>query len=182
MSIQYNQDSDTTYPMFNLSVGSPLISYEQFVTNLVKALGSDEQDMIHMMMGITGEAGELMDAIKKHTIYGKPLDLENVIEELGDLEFYMAGLRQILSIKRDHVLESNFLKLKQRYKSGSYSDAAAIARADKAPAEAVLLGPDGAELPSTSREAALQIIDMSKVVSDEQVDAVDETSVYTQTK
>ena len=51
-----------------------------------------------MVVGVSGEAGELLDAVKKAVIYRKPLDLENVIEELGDLEFYMEGLRQGLEI------------------------------------------------------------------------------------
>ncbi len=32
---------------------------------------------LHMVLGIAGEAGELVDAIKKATIYGKGLDREN---------------------------------------------------------------------------------------------------------
>lgn len=51
-------------------------------------------NLIHMAVGIAGEAGELLDQVKKATIYRKPLDRENVVEELGDLEFYMEGLRQ----------------------------------------------------------------------------------------
>lgn len=88
--------------------------------------------LIHMVMGISGEAGELLDAIKKFTIYNKPLDIENVIEELGDLEFYMEGLRQELHITRAMCIEANKAKLAKRYQSLSYSDQAAQERADKA--------------------------------------------------
>jgi len=84
-----------------------------------------------MAMGISGESGELLDAIKKHTIYGKELDLENVIEELGDIEFYMEGLRASLGITRGQVLRANTAKLLKRYSKGSYSNEAAIAREDK---------------------------------------------------
>lgn len=90
-------------------------------------------NLIHMAMGIAGEAGELLDAIKKATVYGKPLDLGNVIEELGDLEFYLEGLRAELRIDREVTLEENKIKLLgKRYASGTYSDAQAIERADKA--------------------------------------------------
>lgn len=87
--------------------------------------------LIHMTMGISGESGELLDAIKKHTIYGKPLDIANVIEELGDLEFYMEGLREALGISREETLEQNIKKLSKRYDGWKYSDEAAIKRADK---------------------------------------------------
>lgn len=88
----------------------------------------------HAATGVATEAGELLDAIKKHVIYNRPLDRQNVIEELGDLEFYMEQVRQALSISREETLHMNFVKLadkdKGRYAKG-YSDAAAQARADK---------------------------------------------------
>lgn len=87
--------------------------------------------MIHMAVGVSGEAGELLDAIKKRVIYRKPLDRENVIEELGDLEFYLEGLRQSLEITREETIEHNLVKLQKRYSGAKYSDAAAQARADK---------------------------------------------------
>jgi NTP pyrophosphatase (non-canonical NTP hydrolase) len=86
---------------------------------------------VHMAMGIAGEAGELLDAIKKHVIYNRELDIENVIEELGDIEFYMEGLRDQLGVSREDVLQHNINKLTTRY-GKSYSDSAANARADKA--------------------------------------------------
>ena len=85
-----------------------------------------------MMMGISGEAGELLDAIKKHVIYQKPLDRENAIEELGDIEFYLEGLRQGLGISRQETLDANIKKLSVRYAGLQYSDTAAQTRADKA--------------------------------------------------
>jgi len=89
-------------------------------------------DLIHMIMGISGEAGELLDAIKKATIYNKPIDVPNIIEELGDLEFYMEGLRQILGISRSDVLDKNIAKLRVRY-GQKYSDKSAQDRVDKLP-------------------------------------------------
>lgn len=109
--------------------------YEDMVARLKKP-GEDiridprKADLLHMALGIAGEAGELVDAIKKHAIYGKPLDLGNVVEELGDLEFFMEGLRQRLCLVRDHTLRANMQKLGVRY-AGGYTDEAAIARADK---------------------------------------------------
>jgi len=85
---------------------------------------------VHMALGIAGEAGELVDAIKKVAIYGKPLDIENISEELGDLEWYMEGLRSALDITRESVLQYNINKLNKRYPV-QYTDADAQARKDK---------------------------------------------------
>ena len=113
------------------------VQHSELVRNLKKNpevivldLTPGKADLIHMVMGIVGEAGELLDAIKKHTIYNKPLDVENIIEELGDLDFYAEGLRQILGLSRDEILAHNIAKLSKRYQDG-YSDKAAQERIDK---------------------------------------------------
>lgn len=87
--------------------------------------------LLHMAVGVSGEAGELLDAVKKAVIYQKPLDRANVVEELGDLRFYMAGLMNALNISEDELLAHTTGKLSTRYAAGSYSDAQAQARADK---------------------------------------------------
>ena len=102
--------------------------YEDMVRKLVKpgedilsALTADKANALHMALGVAGEAGELVDAIKKWGIYNKTLDRENVVEELG--------------ITRCETLEANMEKLGKRYGGMVYSDAAARARADKAEAD-----------------------------------------------
>lgn len=118
------------------------INYEDMVNALAKpgadiiaTLTPEKAHMLHMAVGVSGEAGELLDAVKKAVVYNKELDRENVVEELGDLEFYLQGLRAGLGITREETLEANIAKLltseKARYKLGQYSDQAAQDRADK---------------------------------------------------
>ena len=107
------------------------INYSEFVCSLFKTLDTPQQSLAHAAIGISGEAGELLDAIKKHWIYNKPLDRANVIEELGDLLFYMQALTAMLDIDLDSILFANYKKLEVRYKGLIYTDAAAIERADK---------------------------------------------------
>lgn len=96
-----------------------------------KQLTPHKLELWHMGSCIPGEAGELFDAIKKHVVYNKEIDRENVVEELGDLEFYMEGLRSLLEITREETLVANRVKLAKRY-GGTYSDAKAQTRKDKA--------------------------------------------------
>lgn len=98
---------------------------------IIESLSPEKAHLLHMAIGIAGEAGELLDAVKKHVIYNKPLDRENAIEELGDLEFYMEGFRASAKITREQTLDANITKLSKRYPSLSYSDEAAQLRADK---------------------------------------------------
>lgn len=88
-------------------------------------------NLLHMGVGVSTEANELLDAIKKHVIYQKPLDVENVKEELGDLLFYMSNLMQSVGLSFEEVLQHNVNKLSVRYSSGKYSNAQAQERADK---------------------------------------------------
>lgn len=99
--------------------------------NIICQMTPAKAHLLHMAMGASGEAGELLDAIKKAVIYNKWLDRDNVIEEMGDLEFYMAGLRKEIGVTREEVISSNIAKLEKRYAAG-YSDKAAQERADKA--------------------------------------------------
>ena len=115
-----------------------MISHSELVKNLFKDgqeivdnITVKDANLIHAVMGVCGETGELLDAIKKHVMYKKPLDICHVAEELGDIEFYLEGLRQALNISREEILEQNIYKLSKRYSSGTYSNEQAINRTDK---------------------------------------------------
>ena len=99
--------------------------------DIVKNLTPEQANLWHMATGIGGEAGEVEDVIKKHVIYQKPLDVENVKEELGDLLFYMSNLMQSVGLSFEEVLQHNVDKLSVRYSSGKYSNSQAQERADK---------------------------------------------------
>lgn len=46
----------------------------------------------HMALGVVGEMGEIIDQLKKAYIYGKTLDQVNIVEEVGDVAWYVAGI------------------------------------------------------------------------------------------
>jgi NTP pyrophosphatase (non-canonical NTP hydrolase) len=112
--------------------------FNKMVSNLVKSgddilteLTPEQAHLLHMAVGVSGESGELLDAIKKHTVYQKELDLVNVIEEIGDIYFYLQGLEAALGLTREEILRRNIVKLNERYSEGSYSNEQAKMRADK---------------------------------------------------
>lgn len=88
-------------------------------------------DLIHAAFGLAGEVGELIDPVKKAMFYGKPLDVENLREEAGDLLWYIAGpLCRALGCTLEELARENVAKLQKRYPE-KYTDEAAIVRADK---------------------------------------------------
>ena len=124
-----------------------LPDYDTFVVtrkknpdHIVEEFNGTKADLLHMAVGISKEAGELLDAVARLCFYDKELDLENVVEEMGDIEFFLSGLRDrvamILGINtvqlQKQVLGRNVAKLSRRYSSGKFSNDQANARADKA--------------------------------------------------
>lgn len=100
---------------------------------ILRSLQKGDGDLIHVALGLGKESGEFTDAIARMIIYRKPLDHENCLEELGDLEFFMERARQVLGVTREQCIAHNIAKLQKRYPSGTYSNEQANARADKTP-------------------------------------------------
>lgn len=99
---------------------------------ILSELTPGKADILHAAIGVFSEAGELADAVKKHIIYNKPMDYDNLTEELGDLEFYLEQLRIAAGINRYETLQANMKKLAVRYPGYKYTDALASERKDKA--------------------------------------------------
>lgn len=113
----------------NIHITSPN-QYQMLAMRTAKDMGSFQMNLIHGALGISSDAGELVDAIKKHTIYGKELDIHNCVEEIGDCLWFLALLCYCLGTNMDLVMKANIEKLAIRYPD-KYSDQAAIDRADK---------------------------------------------------
>jgi len=114
------------------------INYDEFVESLSKPghdicyeLTPRDAHRIHMAMGVAGEAGELLDTIKKAAIYRKPYDKDNVLEECGDILFYVQGMLNSFGFTLQGAITANVEKLSVRYSKGNYTDAQAQSRADK---------------------------------------------------
>jgi len=103
--------------------------YTEFVRELFAKKNEAADGFMHAAAGNSGEAGEIMDMIKKHWVYGKPIDREKLIEEMGDQLWYFFALMQLVETDLWAVIDANVKKLRKRYPQG-YTDTAAIARRD----------------------------------------------------
>lgn len=79
---------------------------------------------IHACLGLMSETGEIADALKKHIIYGKELDLINMMEESGDVSWYQALLLTAVKKTMEESMEKNIAKLKLRFGDKFTTDAA----------------------------------------------------------
>ena len=74
--------------------------------------------------GIAGEAGEINDLWKKIKFHGKPWNDDNrqkMIDECGDMFWYLSHLMECLDVELEEVLERNVKKLEARYPGGTFS-------------------------------------------------------------
>ena len=69
-------------------------------------------------LGISGEAGECTDIIKKHLHHGHDFDKEHFAKELGDVLWYVALGCEVIGIPMEEVMQRNIDKLKARYPEG----------------------------------------------------------------
>jgi NTP pyrophosphatase (non-canonical NTP hydrolase) len=83
----------------------------------------------NMALGLAGEAGETADMLKKHLFHGKPLDVDELVKELGDVLWYVAGMATAIGASLDDVAQRNVDKLRKRYPDG-FSTEASAKRAD----------------------------------------------------
>lgn len=88
-------------------------------------------DLVHASMGLSGEAGEALDIIKKTIYYGRELDRDHLLEELGDIMHYLTAAAVSQGWTLLDLQTANKTKLDKRFPNGKFSSAAANARADK---------------------------------------------------
>ena len=81
-------------------------------------------------MKLSSESGELNDSLVKHVCYNQSLDVENLIEECGDLLWYIALLLECCNTDMSVCMEENIEKLRIRYPK-KYTDELAKIRLDK---------------------------------------------------
>lgn len=81
-----------------------------------------ENLLLQGVMGINGEAGEAIDIVKKSLFQGHELDRAHLIEELGDVMWYVATAAKALGVPLDVIMELNISKLRDRYPEGFDSE------------------------------------------------------------
>lgn len=110
-----------------------LHDYEVAALRTAKDLGSTESDLLHAALGIASEGGEFISEVKRVSIYGKAVTVEmneHMVEELGDLLWYIAVAARGLGVSLEDIAQHNIAKLACRYPE-KYSDLLAESRLDK---------------------------------------------------
>lgn len=81
-----------------------------------------EEARVLYSLGIAGEAGEVADYMKKVIGHGKEFDRSKLVDELGDVLWYVSQLAHIHGIKLEEIMDFNTAKLRERYPNGFKCD------------------------------------------------------------
>ena len=78
----------------------------------------DGDRLLQGVVGLGGEAGEILNLYEKHKCQGHELDKEKMAKECGDLLWYAALLATSLDYTLSEIMEMNIEKLKKRFPDG----------------------------------------------------------------
>ena len=98
---------------------------EAFVYRIQELEGQEfpTERLLTAAVGMSAEAGEFTEIVKKIIFQGKPVNEENLFHmkrELGDIMWYVAQACMGLDVSLDEVIEMNVDKLKARYPGGEF--------------------------------------------------------------
>ena len=104
---------------------APSLDYPILAARLseLEVNGTNVPQLLTAALGLTAEAGEFTEVVKKIFLQGKPYTADNVFHmkrELGDICWYLAQACMALDTTFDEVIEMNVEKLKARYPGGEF--------------------------------------------------------------
>lgn len=87
-------------------------------SNVMSSTFYETAALLNGVLGLTGEAGEVSDLIKKGIFHEKGIDREHLEKELGDVMWYIALICHNCGFDLDEIMQMNIDKLKARYPEG----------------------------------------------------------------
>ena len=93
------------------------------IDGLVEEGSADVPRLITAAFGLSAEAGEFTEIVKKILLQGKPYSEDNIFHmkrELGDIMWYLAQACMALDTTFDEVIEMNYEKLSSRFPEGTF--------------------------------------------------------------
>lgn len=92
-----------------------LKEYQEFCARGILPATLEREPIVGFALGLAGEAGEVVDDIKKKYFHGRNIDPIHTAEELGDVMWYVANIATQLGVSIEELLEHNTSKLSARY-------------------------------------------------------------------
>lgn len=92
--------------------------YEEQARKTAGTFPSWEEEAKCWALGLTGEAGEVADLLKKTLYHGHAPRPDQIANELGDTLWYLTRLANLFGYSLEDIASMNIAKLKKRYPEG----------------------------------------------------------------
>jgi len=108
------------------TTSQPSLDWPTLSTRLSELEVRDDANVTQLLtaaLGMSAEAGEFTEVVKKIFLQGKPYNEENAFHmkrELGDIMWYVAQACMALDVSFDDILQMNYEKLSARYPDGAF--------------------------------------------------------------
>lgn len=70
---------------------------------------------MNWILGLNGEIGELTDEIKKNYFHAKPINMDKIASELGDILWYLTIFAGEFNLSLEEIAVGNIAKLRARH-------------------------------------------------------------------
>ncbi|WP_172187124.1 nucleoside triphosphate pyrophosphohydrolase family protein [Lentilactobacillus kribbianus] len=82
-----------------------------------RTLMGEEQVLTNCALGLSCEAGEVANLVRRYTFEGDKLDRDQLTKELGDVLWYLSQVAEWADIPLNEVADDNINRLNVRYPS-----------------------------------------------------------------
>jgi len=94
------------------------MGFNEYQLLALRTANKDKDLVLNGALGLSGESGEVADIVKKHLFQGHELNQDKIIDELGDVLWYIAIMAKGIGVGMEEIAKHNVEKLKKRYPNG----------------------------------------------------------------
>lgn len=98
------------------------MEFNQYQKLASRTAKKHDEELVNYGLGLSAEAGEVADLIKKFRFHGHKISKDEIKKELGDVLWYLSQVARVAGITLDEIAVENIDKLKMRYPHGFNSE------------------------------------------------------------
>lgn len=95
--------------------------YQDLAAKFKNNWATPDSELAYLGLGVSGEAGEVTDIIKKNFIGSKKINPDDLAKELGDVLWYLSQIAAFYDYKLEDIAKINIEKLRARHGGDHWS-------------------------------------------------------------
>ena len=150
-----------------------LKEYQQFAAQGILPATLEREPIVGFALGLAGEAGEVVDDIKKRYYHGRTIDENHTLEELGDVMWYVANIATQMGASLEDIMVNNVEKLTKRYPQMYHKTVSVVCKCPKCDSTDISIVKNGPHFQAKCAQCGahikfIAVKDIPKEIYDEQ--------------